>query len=217
MGDAIMSDFDMLKKAVMKGAENEAVVETKAKLDEDLAVQAIIDQGLIAAMDDVGEEFSRGRLFVPQMLRSAKTMQACMSLLKPHFTTGDVTSKGRLLIGTVKGDLHDIGKNLVAMMMEGAGFEITDLGVDVAPDSFVQKALEIEPDMVGMSALVATTMPAMRTTLEAIEGAGLRERLKIIIGGAPVTEKFARDIGADAYAPDAGSAVARAKKLLDLS
>jgi 5-methyltetrahydrofolate--homocysteine methyltransferase len=176
-----------------------------------------VDKGLIAAMDEVGDRFSKGLIFVPQMLRSAKTMKECMKLLEPLFQEGDVTSKGKVLIGTVKGDLHDIGKNLVAMMMEGAGFTITDLGVDVSPEKFVQKAQEVEPDIVGMSALLSTTMPSMPETIEALEKAGMRDKVKVMIGGAPVTEKYAREIKADSYASDAGSAVNKAKELLGVS
>ena len=144
-------------------------------------------------------------------------MQECTNLLKPFFQEGDITSKGKVLIGTVKGDLHDIGKNLVALMMEGAGFTITDLGVDVSPEKFVQKAQEIEPNIVAMSALLSTTMPAMPQTIEALQKAGLRDKVKVMIGGAPVTEKYAQKIKADSYASDAGSAVSKAKKLLGVS
>jgi len=139
-----------------------------------------------------------------------------MKVLKPFFKEGDITSKGKVLIGTVKGDLHDIGKNLVAMMMEGAGFEITDLGVDVPPEKFAQQAQEIEPDIVAMSALLSTTMPAMPRTIEALQQAGIRDRVKVMIGGAPVTEKYAQEIKADSYASDAGSAVGKAKTLLGI-
>jgi len=155
-------------------------------------------------------------IFVPQMLRSAKVMQECTKLLKPFFQEGNITSKGKVLIGTVKGDLHDIGKNLVAMMMGGAGFTITDLGVGVSPEKFVQKAQEVEPDIVAMSALLSTTMPTMPQTIEALQQAGIRDKVKVMIGGAPVTEKYARQINADSYASDAGSAVGKAKQLLGI-
>ena len=151
------------------------------------------------------------------MLRSAKAMQECTKLLKPYFQEGDVTTKGNVLIGTVRGDLHDIGKNLVSMMLEGAGFTITDLGVNVTPDKFVEKTKEVEPDIVGMSALLSTTMPAMPETIEALKKARLRDKVKVIIGGAPVTEKYAQKIMADAYASDAGSAVIKAKNILGVS
>ncbi|RLC93762.1 MAG: cobalamin-binding protein [Chloroflexi bacterium] len=211
-----MRDFHLLAQAVMNGDIKAAVAQTQAALDAGADVQELIDRGLIAAMDEVGEKFSKGLLFVPQMLRAAKTMQECMKLLQPLIKEGEVTSKGKVLIGTVKGDLHDIGKNLVSMMLEGAGFAITDLGVDVHPDKFVQKTQEIEPDIVAMSALLSTTMPAMPATIEALTRAGLRDRVKVMIGGAPVTMKYAQEINADSYAPDAGSAVTEAKKLLGI-
>jgi 5-methyltetrahydrofolate--homocysteine methyltransferase len=138
-------------------------------------------------------------------------------VLEPFFQEGDVTSKGKVIIGTVKGDLHDIGKNLVSMMMEGAGFSMVDLGVDVAPERFVQKVQEIGPDIVAMSALLSTTMPSMRMTMEALRQAGVRSKVKVMIGGAPVTDKYAQEIGADCYAPDAGSAVTKAKEILGVS
>jgi 5-methyltetrahydrofolate--homocysteine methyltransferase len=212
-----MSDFEALSEAVIKGDIKTAVAETQNALDAGRDVRDIIDKGLIATMDAVGERFSKGLIFVPQMLRSAKTMQECTKLLTPFFQEGDVTSKGKVLIGTVKGDLHDIGKNLVSMMMEGAGFKIMDLGVDVPPDKFVQEAQEVEPDIVAMSALLSTTMPAMALTIEALQKAGIRGKVKVMIGGAPVTEKYAQEIQADSYASDAGSAVSKAKKLLGIS
>jgi 5-methyltetrahydrofolate--homocysteine methyltransferase len=193
------------------------VTETQTAIDAGANVQAILDKGLIAAMDEVGEKFSTGEMFVPQMLRSAKTMQECMKLIKPLFQEGELATKGKVVIGTVRQDLHDIGKNLVAMMMEGAGFTITDLGVDVSPEKFTQKAKEVGADIVAMSALLSTTMPAMRQTIEALQDAGIRDSVKVMIGGAPVTENFAREIKADSYAPDAGSAVIVAKKLLNMS
>lgn len=212
-----MGDFKALSEAVHKGDIPTAVAETQRALDSGAEVQEILDQGLIATMDDVGDNFSKGVIFVPQMLRSAKTMQECMKLLQPFFKEGNVSGKGKILIGTVKGDLHDIGKNLVSMMMEGAGFAITDLGVDVPPEKFVQKTKEIEPDIVAMSALLSTTMPAMPLTIEALQNAGIRDKVKVMIGGAPVTDRYAQEIKADAYASDAGSAVAKAKHLLGIS
>ncbi|MCL0097191.1 corrinoid protein [Dehalococcoidia bacterium] len=211
-----MSDFKALAEAVTKGDIKTAVAETQKALDSGANVQDILDNGLIATMDEVGERFSKGLIFVPQMLRSARTMQECMKLLQPLFQESDVTSKGKVLIGTVKGDLHDIGKNLVSMMLEGAGFAITDLGVDVPPEKFVQKVQEVEPDIVGMSALLSTTMPSMPLTIEALQKAEIRDKVKIMIGGAPVTEKYAQEIKADSYASDAGSAVTKAKELLGI-
>ncbi|MBE0481770.1 MAG: corrinoid protein [Dehalococcoidia bacterium] len=211
-----MSDFKLLFDSISRGHINAAVAETQKALDAGIRVQDILDRGLIATMNTVGERFSKGLIFVPQMLRSARAMQECTKLLKPYFLEGNITTKGKVLIGTVKGDLHDIGKNLVSMMLEGAGFTITDLGVDVLPETFVQKTRELEPDIIGLSALLSTTMPAMPLTIEALEKAGLRDKVKIMIGGAPVTEKYAQKINADSYASDAGSAVLKAKKLLGI-
>ena len=212
-----MSEFKALTDAVIKGDIQTAVAETQSALDAGSNVQDILDKGLIAAMDEVGEKFSTGQMFVPQMLRSAKTMQECMKLIKTLFQEGQLSAKGKVVIGTVRQDLHDIGKNLVAMMMEGAGFSITDLGVDVSPKDFTQKAQEVGADIVAMSALLSTTMPAMRETIEALQEAGIRDKVKVMIGGAPVTENFASEIKADSYAPDAGSAVIAAKKLLGIT
>ena len=212
-----MSNFEALTQAVIKGDTKGAVAETQVALDAGQNVHSIVDAGLIAAMDEVGNRFSKGLLFVPQMLRAAKTMQECMKLLEPFLQEGEVTTKGKVLIGTVKGDLHDIGKNLVSMMLEGSGFAITDLGVDVPPEKFVQMAQEIEPDILAMSALLSTTMPAMPLTIQALQKAGLRGKIKVMIGGAPVTTRYAQEIKADSYAPDAGSAVNEAKRLLGIS
>jgi 5-methyltetrahydrofolate--homocysteine methyltransferase len=207
-------DFNGLSEAIIKGNMDAAMQETQKALDSGGVPQAILDQGLIAAMDIVGLKFSQGMMFVPQMLRSAKTMQSCVALLKPQFQAGTISSKGTVAMGTVKADLHDIGKNLVAMMLEGAGFTIIDLGVDVSPEAFVQVVSEKSPQIIGMSALLSTTMPSMTATIQALTKAGLRDKVKVMIGGAPVTAKFADEIGADRYAPDAGSAVASAKELV---
>jgi len=209
-----MSNFKALSEAISKGDVNTALAETQKALDAGTSAQDILDRGLITTMNEVGDRFSKGLIFVPQMLRSAKTMQECTQLLKPFFQEGDVVSKGKVLMGTVKGDLHDIGKNLVSMMLEGAGFTIVDLGVDVPPEHFVEKTKEVEPDIVGMSALLSTTMPAMADTIDALQKARLRKKVKVMIGGAPVTDKYAQKIGADSYASDAGSAVIKAKELL---
>jgi 5-methyltetrahydrofolate--homocysteine methyltransferase len=209
-------NFDTLSSAVIKGNIDLAKTQTQNAIDEGADPQTILDNGLIAAMDIVGEKFAQGAMFVPQMLRSAKTMQACVALLKPYFQDGGMMSKGKVILGTVKGDLHDIGKNLVAMMLEGAGFEIVDLGVDVTPEAFVDAVSQEKGQLVGMSALLSTTMPAMADTIKALESSGQRHQLKIMIGGAPVTAEFADEIRADSYAPDAGTAVTEAKKLLDV-
>jgi 5-methyltetrahydrofolate--homocysteine methyltransferase len=212
-----MSDFKELSEAVNKGDTKTALVEAQKALDAGSSAEDILNKGLITTMNEVGDRFSKGLLFVPQMLRAAKTMQECTKLLQPFFQEGDVTSKGKVLIGTVKGDLHDIGKNLVSMMLEGSGFTITDMGVDVSPEKFVEKTREVKPDIVALSALLSTTMPAMAQTIEALQKAGLRDKAKVMIGGAPVTEKYAQQINADSYASDAGSAVNKAKALLGIS
>ena len=211
-----MSEFRALSEAVLKGDVKAALAETQKALDASSKAQHVLDDGLITAMNEVGDKFSKGLIFVPQMLRSAKVMQECTRLLEPFFLGGDVKSKGKVLIGTVKGDLHDIGKNLVSMMLEGAGFTITDLGVDVPPEKFVEKTQELKPDIVALSALLSTTMPAMPLTIEALQKAGLRDNVKIMIGGAPVTEKYCQEIKADAYGSDAGAAVVKAKILLGI-
>ncbi len=208
--------YEALADAVIKGKIDQAKEQTQKAIDGGADAQNILDDGLIAAMDVVGDKFAKGTMFVPQMLRSAKTMQECVVLLKPHFQGGGMTTKGKVILGTVKGDLHDIGKNLVAMMLEGAGFQIIDLGVDVSPEAFVKAASEENAQILGMSALLSTTMPAMTETIKALEGTDQRKDLKVMIGGAPVTLEFAEQIGADCYAPDAGTAVAEAKRLLNV-
>ena len=207
-----MSEIERLKQAVLQGKTQDATDQTRGLMENATPAQSIIDDALIAAMDEVGEKFSKGQLFVPQMLRSAKAMQECMNVLKPQLKDGDVTPKGKVVIGTVKGDLHDIGKNLVAMMMEGAGFTIVDLGVDVTPDRFAQTVQEEEADILALSALLSTTMPSMPATIEALAKAGVRDKVKVMIGGAPVTQAFADQIGADGYASNAASAADLAKR-----
>ncbi|MCA2001306.1 MAG: corrinoid protein [Chloroflexi bacterium] len=173
----------------------------------------ILNEALIAAMEEVGCQFEEGELFVPEMLVAARAMQAGLTLLKPRLASTDAKSSGKIAIGTVKGDLHDIGKNLVAMMLEGAGFEVVDLGVDAAPEAFVEAAKN-GAQVLGMSALLTTTMNNMGATIEALKTAGLRDKVKVMIGGAPVTEEFSKSIGADAFAPDASSATRVARQLV---
>lgn len=211
-----MSEIKILADAIIRADAAAAKEQTQKLLDAGTPAQEILDMGLITPMDEVGERFSKGALFVPQMLRSAKTMQQCMEIIKPQFQEGDVSFKGKVVIGTVKGDLHDIGKNLVAMMLEGAGFAVIDLGVDVSPQRFADEVQKERADVLAMSALLSTTMPAMRETVGVIKDGGLQDTVKIIIGGAPVTATFANDISSDGYAPDAGSCVAEVKKLLGL-
>jgi len=162
----------------------------------------------------VGRDFKAGDLFIPEVLMCARAMHAGMEILRPLLAESGVPAQGKLVIGTVAGDLHDIGKNLVSMMFQGAGFEVIDLGVDVSPEKFVETVRAENANLVGMSALLTTTMPSMKTTIEALSKAGLRDKVKVIIGGAPVTAKYAQDIGADSFAPDAGAAIEVARALL---
>jgi len=201
--DAVL-DFDQEKTAQL----------VRAHLDQGENALNILDQALIAAMDEVGRKFSAGVFFVPEMLMAAEAMRAGLEVLRPHLARSDIKAKGTIIIGTVKGDVHDIGKNLVKMMLEGAGFETIDLGTDVKPDGFVTAVREHQPQLLGMSALLTTTMPGMKATIEALQEAGLRDTVKIMIGGAPVTAAFAEQIGADAYAPDAATAVDVARGLV---
>lgn len=176
----------------------------------------IISQYLIPAMTEVGARFERGEFFVPEMITAADAMQAGLTVLKPLLAVGDSRTSSHAVIGTVKGDIHDLGKNLVGMMLEGAGFEVTDLGADVAPEEFVKAVQQRNTDIVGMSTLMTTTMPVMASTVGALVEAGLRDRVKVLVGGAPVNQAYADDIGADGYAPDAGSAARKAKALLGI-
>ncbi len=185
---------------------------TQAELDAGTDVEAILNEGLIGAMDEVGERFSAGDLFVPEMLVAAQAMKAGLEILKPLLASGQNQSKGTVVIGTVKGDLHDIGKNLVAMMMEGAGFDVVDVGVDIDSETFVKTAAEKNADVIALSALLTTTMPAMEATVKAVKEAGMS--VKTIIGGAPVTQAFSDQIGADGYSADAPGAVKLVKEIV---
>jgi 5-methyltetrahydrofolate--homocysteine methyltransferase len=203
--------------SILNGENKVVPVKVQAALDAGVDASKILNEGMIAAMAEVGRLFEEGEYYVPEMLISARSMQAGLAVLKPHLMQANVKSAGRVLAGTVKGDLHDIGKNLVCMMLEGAGFEIQDLGTDVAPEKFVAAAREGEVDIIALSALLTTTMPNMKVTIEALKEAGLRENVKVIIGGAPVTDSYAQQIGADGYSPDASRAVSLAKSLLPVS
>jgi 5-methyltetrahydrofolate--homocysteine methyltransferase len=198
-------------KAVLAYDEAQAKSLTQAELDAGTDIETILNEGLISAMDEVGKKFSEGDLFVPEMLMAAQAMKAGLGILKPHLASDSAANKGTVVIGTVKGDLHDIGKNLVAMMMEGAGFNVVDLGVDVDADKFVAAAKEHGANIVALSALLTTTMPAMEATVNAVKEAGLAA--KTIIGGAPVTKAYADQIGADGYSDDAPGAVELARSL----
>ena len=206
--------LEQISTAVIEGDMDEIHDLTEDALDDGLKAEEILNKGLMPGMDYVGVEFKAGNMFVPEVLRSAKTMQGSMDILKPLLAESGVKMVGKVLLGTVKGDLHDIGKNLVGMMCEGAGFEVKDIGKDIAPEDFVEAVKEFEPDVVGMSALLTTTMRAMESTIKVLEEAGLRDKIKIMIGGAPVTKAFADQIGADGYASNAASAAELAKKFV---
>jgi len=196
------------------GAASDVASLVQQALDEGIAVDEVLSGGLIVGMDDVGRDFKAGELFVPEVLIAARAMHAGMDIIRPLLAETGAPSAGKMIIGTVKGDLHDIGKNLVKMMVEGAGFDVVDLGTDVSPEAYVDAVREHKPDLVGMSALLTTTMVNMRSVVEALDEAGVRDSIKVIIGGAPVTQAYADEIGVDGYAPDAASAVDMARQMV---
>ncbi len=212
MSDELNSIFN----SIVEGQEAAALSAVVAALNAGLAPTLILSQGMIAAMTEVGRRFETGEYFVPEMMMAARIMRAGLSLLKPHLSQAEVAFAGRAVIGSVKGDLHDIGKDLVAMMLEGAGFAVINLGVDVKPETFVEAVRQHQPHLVGLSAMLTTTMPEIQATIQALAGAGLRRPVKVIIGGAPVTEAFVYKVGADGYAQDASRAVGLAKSLVDV-
>ena len=207
-----MADLQALADAVIKGDQNAAVEITKTALSEGTAAKSVLDEGLIAGMDVIGARFKKNEVYIPEVLIAARAMKMAMEVLEPELAKAGVKPIGKLLIGTVQGDLHDIGKNLVAMMLKGAGFEVVDLGVDIGPDKFVEQAKASGAELIGMSALLTTTMPSMEKTIAALKEAGVSA--KIMIGGAPVTQAYADKVGAHGYAPDAASAVDTAKGLV---
>lgn len=206
-----------ISSAVIEGNKDDMIDLTEDALDDGLEAQEILNNGLMPGMDYVGVEFRAGNMFVPEVLRSARAMQTSMDLLKPLLAESGIELAGKVVLGTVKGDMHDIGKNLVSMMCEGAGFEVIDLGKNIGPDDFVKAVKEISPDIVGMSALLTTTMRAMEHTINALQEAGLRDKVKVMVGGAPVTQSFADQIGADGYASNAAAAVDMAKQFVNHS
>jgi len=206
-----MTTLDELRQSVIDGEEERTESLVKQSMAEGLPPEQILKEGLIAAMTEVGRLFEAGEYYVPEMLISARAMKSGLTLLRPQLAAANVQAVGKVVIGTVQGDLHDIGKNLVGMMLEGTGFEVIDLGVDVSAQKFVDAVKEYQPDLIGCSALLTTTMPRMKDVVEALKQSGLRDNVKVMIGGAPITDKYAHDIGADLYAPDAASAAARAK------
>ncbi|NPV87188.1 MAG: corrinoid protein [Anaerolineae bacterium] len=210
MDESLKPIFD----GILEGQTSEVVSAVQNALQQGVDPAVILNDGMVAAMAEVGRLFEEGEYFVPEMLIAARAMQAGLSVLKPRLAQENVQAAGKVVAGTVKGDLHDIGKNLVCMMLEGAAFEIIDLGSDVPPEKFVEAVRESGANLVALSALLTTTMPNMQTTIEALKAAGLRDQVKVMVGGAPITETFARQIGADGYSPDASRAVALAKSLV---
>jgi len=208
--------MEEITQAVLKGNAAGAEAGVRAALQNGVRAEAILKDGLIAAMEEVGRRFEAGEYFVPEMLIAARAMKAGIAVLKPALVETGVKPLGKVMLGTVGGDLHDIGKNLVGLMMEGAGFEVIDVGADVAPHAFVEAVRKERPQVLGMSALLTTTMPNAEATIQALKEAGLRDAVKILVGGAPITQGYADEIGADGYAPDAPSAAQKAKSLLDV-
>ncbi len=208
--------LDSIYDAVLEGDIPGAPALVQQALDAGIAPETILNDGMIAAMAEVGARYECGDIYVAEMFISAKTLQAALNVLRPHLRSANVQAKGKVLVGTVKGDMHDIGKNLVAMMLEGAGFEVQDLGSDVHPSKFVDAVNTAQPDLIALSALLTTTMPSMKSTIDALAAAGLRDRVKVMVGGAPVNQEYADAIGADGYAQDASQAAALAKSLIGL-
>lgn len=207
-------DLDQLYYAIVDGNAKAAAAVTKEAVDANIDPQTLLTDYMIPAMDEVGARFEANECFVPELLISARAMKAAMEIIRPLLLGKAVEPAGRVVIATVQGDLHDIGKNLVAMMLEGAGFEVIDLGPDVPADKFITAITEHQPSLVGLSALLTTTAPMMRTIVNAVQSAGVRDHVKVLVGGAAVSQDFADEIGADGYAPDAGAAVRKAKELL---
>jgi 5-methyltetrahydrofolate--homocysteine methyltransferase len=211
-------DVDILEEiaiGVEKGDSNSVHALTEKALTQNISAGEILNNGLVAGMDVIGEKFKNNEVFIPEVLISAKAMKAGMELIKPLLAKANVESKGKVVIGTVKGDLHDIGKMIVAMLLEGAGFEVTDLGADVSKEKFLEFVEKERTDILGMSALLTTTMTYMKEVIEAVENANLKQDVRVIIGGAPITHSYAEEIKADGYAPDAASAVDLVKDLLE--
>jgi 5-methyltetrahydrofolate--homocysteine methyltransferase len=210
-------DLKEIADNLIKGKAPEVKELVQRAIDEGEDVQRVLNEGLVAGMSVVGAKFKANEFYVPEVLIAARAMKAGMGILRPILADKNIKGVGTVVLGTVRGDLHDIGKNLVAMMLEGAGFEIIDLGVDVSPEKFIETAKEKKADLVGLSALLTTTMPSMKDVVKAVGESGLKDRVKVMIGGAPLTQSYADEIGADGYAPDAASAVDEVKQLLGVS
>ncbi|MFA6142548.1 MAG: corrinoid protein [Candidatus Omnitrophota bacterium] len=211
MSEKILKD---IKDALMKGDRDGVVRFTKAAIDSGIEIKDILNNGLIVGMEVIGKKFKANEIFIPEVLISAKAMHAGMAILEPHYLKCGIKPIGKVAIGTVKGDLHDIGKNIVSMMLKGACFEIKDFGIDVPPQKFVDAAKVGDIDIIALSSLLTTSMNSMRDTINALKSSGLRDKVKVMVGGAPVTQEFADSIGADCYAKDAAVAVDRARELL---
>ncbi len=209
-----MSLVEEIQQNVIDGDLDRTQDLVKQALNEKIPPEQVLKQGLITAMAEVGRRFECNEFYIPEMLVSARAMKGALAILRPHLVAADVHPVGKVVIGTVQGDLHDIGKNLVGMMLEGAGFEVVDLGVDVSPDKYVAAIKANQPDLVACSALITTTMPHMETVIQALKTAGVRQQVKVMIGGAPVTAEYASKIGADGFAPDAAAAASLAKQLI---
>jgi len=209
-----MAILDDLRKCVIDGDMNQTHKLVQEAIAENIPAEHILKEGLISAMAEVGRLFESGEYFMPEMLIAARAMKSGLTLLRPYLIAANIQAIGKVIIGTVQGDVHDIGKNLVGMMLEGAGFEVIDLGVDVPPEKYVQAVREHHPDLLACSALLTTTMLRMKDLIRSLDEAGLRGQVKVMVGGAPITESYARDIGADLFAPDAASAASRAKELI---
>lgn len=212
-----MTELQEMATLLQEGNINAVKTLTQRLLDANVSPQTILHDGLIAGMTVVGEQMRCGEMYLPEVLQSASVMHAAMDILKPHLLSGGVQPLGRVVLGTVKGDMHDIGKNLVGIMLQGAGFEIIDLGINTPPEKFVEALQTHQPQILGLSAMLTTTMLVMKKTIELIDAAGGRSQVKIIIGGAPVTQRFADEIGADSFAKDAVTAVDKVKALLAIS
>lgn len=211
-----MADLSKLKEAILNGDAAGATAAAKELMAASTDPLEVVTQGISPSMAEVGRRFEAGEYFVPELLVAARATKAVFEIIRPAMARRGTEPAGRVVIGTVKGDLHDIGKNLVAAMLEGGGFEVIDLGVNVAPERVVNAVKEKNAQLVGLSALLTTTMPEMKNAVEALKGAGLRDKVKVMIGGAPVTEQFAQEVGADGYGENAASAVGLARKLLGL-
>jgi 5-methyltetrahydrofolate--homocysteine methyltransferase len=212
-----MKELQDLAQSVEQGQVQKVSGLTQQLLDSGVSPKIILNDGLIAGMTVVGEKMRSGEMYLPEVLQSASAMHGSLKILKPHLVREGAQSRGKIMVGTVKGDMHDIGKNLVSIMLQGAGFDIVDLGLNVSPQKFVEAITAHQPAILGLSAMLTTTMLNMKTTIEAINAAGLRSSVKVIIGGAPVSQKFADEIGADGYARDAVLAVDKVKQLLGVS